>query len=77
MRTTLNIDDAVFDRVKQHARAKGVSLSKAASSLLQKAIDSPCRTYVDEQTGVTVFDPGPDAPRLSWQQVKQIIDEDY
>lgn len=53
MRTTLAIDDDVFEEVKQYAARRDVSLGRAASDLIRRGISQPSPTTV--KNGLRVF----------------------
>ena len=73
MRTTLNIDDEVFDQVKEYADARSISASKATSLLLQRALRETIPIRRDGE--FLVFSPGPDAPVITLEHALRIEDE--
>lgn len=73
MRTTLNIDDEVFDQVKDYANARSITASKATSLLLQRALRETVPVRPDGE--FFVFSPGPDAPVVTLEHALRIEDE--
>jgi hypothetical protein len=70
MRTTLSLDDDVIEIVKDYAAVKNLSLGGAVSDLVRKGIAAPLRTKV--VNGLTIFDPPPDSPVVTAQQVEAL-----
>lgn len=70
MRTTLALDDDVVEQVRQFAENRGVSMGKAASELIRRGIERPLPTHV--VNGLHVFSAPPDAPKISWERVRDL-----
>lgn len=73
MRTTMNLDDDVLRAVKSIADARHVSLGRAVSDLIRKALASPPR--IADRNGFPVFDVGPDAAPITLEDVQRDQDE--
>lgn len=71
MRTTLALDDDVLRAVKRHARSRSVSLGRAASDLLRRALSTDCPTT--SVNGLTVLDPGPRSPLVRADDVERLL----
>lgn len=56
MRTTLTIDDAVLGVVKRYAEGRSITLGKAVTDLLRRALATDCPTVT--VNGLTVLSPG-------------------
>ena len=73
MRTTLSIDDDVFEEVKRYAKARDVALGKAVSDLVRRGLRAPLRTRV--VNGFHVVDLPPDSPTVTCADVERLKDE--
>jgi hypothetical protein len=73
MRTTLSLDDDVFEEVKIYAKSRDVALGKAVSELVRRGLHAPLRTRV--VNGFHVVDLPPDSPRVSSEDVKRLLEE--
>ncbi|HEY1271696.1 MAG TPA: hypothetical protein VGF08_06910 [Terriglobales bacterium] len=67
MRTTINLDDDVFDVVRDYAESRSISLGGAVSQLVRKGLDTPTPTR--RVKGFVVFDVPADNS-LTTEQVK-------
>jgi hypothetical protein len=77
MRTTLDIDDDVLQAAKEIAATQGVSMGKAVSDLVRKAL-SPARPKVTIRNGVPLLPPrAPGSPPLTMEMVNKLRDEGY
>jgi hypothetical protein len=70
MRTTLAIDDVVFEQLKRYANSRSLSMGQAATSLIRRGLNSPLPTR--KVHGLTVFELPPDAPRVTTERVKEL-----
>jgi hypothetical protein len=70
MRTTVTLDDDAFLMAQAYATARGLWLGQAVSELIHlgTAIPMPVR----RKNGAWVFDPPPDAPRVTARQVQAL-----
>ena len=73
MRTTLKIDDEVLEQVKQYAAARSMSTGKAASYLLNQALNKPLGTRIEN--GFEVFDLPDDSPIVTLEHTLLLEDE--
>ncbi len=70
MRTTLNLDDDVFEVVKRYAESRSVSIGKAASDLVRRGVTASHPTR--KVNGLLVFDLPSDSPVVTSEQVKEL-----
>lgn len=73
MRTTLNLDDEVFQLARLYAESRSLALGKAVSELVRKGLSAPVRTRI--VNGVHVFDLPPGGRRISSERVKELESE--
>ncbi len=73
MRTTLNLDDEVFQLARSYAESRSLALGKAVSELVRKGLSAPVRTRV--VTGVHVFDWPAGGPRITSERIKELESE--
>ncbi|HEV2383540.1 MAG TPA: antitoxin [Terriglobia bacterium] len=74
MRTTLNIEDGVLEKVKAYASDRSLGLGKAVSQLVRRglAAQSATRTL----NGLQVFDLPEDSPIVSVEDVRRLGDQE-
>jgi negative regulator of replication initiation len=70
MRTTLALDDDVFEYVSRQAKLRGVSMGRAASDLLRRGLNAP--TPSEEKDGLVVFRLPADSPAVSTELVRRL-----
>jgi hypothetical protein len=70
MRTTLNLDDDVFQLVKTYAEGRSVALGKAVSEILRRGFNAPLTTR--EVNGIQVVVLPPDSPTVTTEHVKRL-----
>lgn len=73
MRTTLTLDDDVFELAARQAKLRGVSLGKAVSDLLRRGLSAT--TPVLEKDGLVVFHLPADSPKVTTDDVRRIETE--
>ena len=73
MRTTLNLDDAVLEDLKDYANSRSVPLGKAASDLLRKGLTS--KTPTRRVNGFVVFDIPAGSRKVTTELVKKLESE--
>ncbi|MBL8287016.1 MAG: hypothetical protein JNL85_03445 [Rubrivivax sp.] len=73
MRTTLTIEPDAFEKAQTFARARSLKLSQAVSELIR--LGSAPRLPLRQRNGVWVFDLPPEAPRVTAQRVRELLDE--
>jgi hypothetical protein len=72
MRTTLNLDDEVFQLARGYAESRSLALGKAVSELVRKGLRAP--TPVRMVNGLAVFDVPHDSSITS-KRVKELESE--
>jgi negative regulator of replication initiation len=70
-RTTLNLDDDVFQMARSYANSRSLSLGKAVSELLRRGLRVSMHTRT--VNGVQVVDLPPDSPRIITRRVKELL----
>lgn len=74
MRTTLHLDDDIYETARAVAAAEGASLGKVVSRLARRGLQpAPSRTA---RRGFPVFDPGAGAAPITPDLVRRALDED-
>jgi hypothetical protein len=73
MRTTLQLDDDVFDLVRRLANSRRVSLGRAVSDLVRKGLTTQARVRTEK--GLVVFDLPADSPLVNMERVKRLENE--
>lgn len=73
MRTTISLDDDVFQVVKNYAEARSVAMGKALSELVRRGLDAPVKTRV--VNGLVVFDVPEGSERITSERVKELAEE--
>lgn len=75
MRTTVSLDDDVFDMVKRYAEARSMALGKALSELARRGAEAPVKTR--KVNGLVVFDLPEDTERVTTEHVKKLEAESW
>ena len=78
MRTTLDIDEAVLEAVKELARRQRTSAGAVASELIRRALTQPVAAGVSESHGHYGFRPfpaGTEDARVTNEQVNRLRDD--
>jgi CTP:molybdopterin cytidylyltransferase MocA len=70
MRTTLTLDDDIFELVARQAKLRGVSLGKTVSDLLRKGLNAS--TPAQDKDGLVVFHLPADSPQVTTDEVRRI-----
>jgi len=70
MRTTLSLDDDVFQVVKAYAENRSLAMGKAVSELLRRGLSAPAKTRV--VNGLVVFDVPADSETVTSELVKRL-----
>ena len=70
MRTTLTLDDDIFELAARQAKLRGVSLGKAVSDLLRKGLNAS--TPAQDKDGLVVFHLPADSPKVTTDDVRRI-----
>lgn len=70
MRTTLTLDDDVFELAAREAKLRGVSLGRTVSDLVRKGMNAATPARAKE--GLLVFDLPADSPKVTTDDVRRI-----
>jgi hypothetical protein len=70
VRTTLSLDDDVFQVVKNYAENRSLAMGKAVSELVRRGLSAPVKTRV--VNGLVVFDVPRDSEAVTSELVKQL-----
>jgi hypothetical protein len=70
MRTTLSLDDDVFQVVKTYAENRSLAMGKALSELVRRGLSAPVKTRV--VNGLVVFDVPEDSAAVTSELVKRL-----
>jgi hypothetical protein len=74
MRTTLNIDDDVFEMLKSYAETRSVALGKAASELVRRGLTAPVETRMVNGFCTVVL---PESrPKITSEHVKRLLEDE-
>jgi hypothetical protein len=73
VRTTLTLDDEVFELAARQAKARGLSLGKTISHLARRGLQAP--TPARKEGGLVVFDLPADSPKVSTEDVRRLESE--
>ena len=73
MRTTIAIDDDVFELVSRQAKLRGLSLGKTMSDLVRRGLSAP--TPSRDEGGLVVFHLPSDSPTVTTEEVRRIESE--
>jgi hypothetical protein len=74
MRTTLRLDDDVFELVKSYADNRSLAMGEAVSELVRRGLSAPVPTRV--VNGLVVFDVPADGDRVTTALVKRLEAEE-
>jgi hypothetical protein len=70
MRTTLTLDDDVYELVRHYAEGRSQPMGKAVSELVRRGLAAPLRTKL--VNGFHVVDLPADSPPVTTEHVKRI-----
>jgi hypothetical protein len=73
VRTTLTLDDDVFEAVTLQAKARGVSLGRTVSDLVRRGLNAPTASI--EKGGLVVFKLPDDSPAVTPDDVRRLESE--
>lgn len=74
MRTTITVDDDVFEAAQAQARASGKKLGEVISQLARRGLRASADTAI--KNGLPVFKVPPGAPVIPSSRAKELLDED-
>jgi hypothetical protein len=70
MRTTISLDDDVFEVIKTYAENRSLAMGKAVSELVRRGLSAPVKTRV--VNGLVVFDVPEGSEPVTSEFVKQL-----
>ena len=70
MRTTMALDDDLFDLVRRQAKLRGLSVGKTVSDLVRRGLAAP--TPSQNKGGLVVFQLPADSPTVTTEDVRRI-----
>lgn len=73
MRTTVTLDDDIFDLAARQAKARGQSLGKTISDLVRRGLRAPTPSL--DKNGLVVFHLPADSPKVTTEDVRRIETE--
>jgi hypothetical protein len=76
MRTTIMVDDDVFDAAMQISRTSGVRIGKVISDLARRGLKPVAEVQVVQKGRFPVFAVGPDTPMMDAELVQRVLDEE-
>jgi hypothetical protein len=74
VRTTLSLDDDVFQLVKGYAENRSLAMGKAVSELVRRGLSAPVKTRV--VNGLVVFDVPENSAPVTSELVKRLEAEE-
>jgi hypothetical protein len=74
MRTTLTVDDDIFEAAQAQARASGKKLGEVISQLARRGLRASADTA--SKNGLPVFQVPGNAPVIPNSRAKELLDED-
>ncbi|MCS6952919.1 MAG: hypothetical protein RMK57_07965 [Bryobacterales bacterium] len=75
MRTTLTLDDDVYEALVHLAKVSGRRLSEVASETLRRGL-RPQRPRLKKGRRFPVFEVPPDAPLIPASRIQRVLDEE-
>jgi hypothetical protein len=72
VRTTVNLDDDVFEIDKEYAANQSLAIGKALSELVRRGIAAPAKTRI--VNGLTVFDLPGAGEKVTSAKVKKLLE---
>ena len=70
MRTTLALDDDVFELAARQAKLRGLSLGKTVSDLVRRGLSAP--TPSQDKRGLVVFQLPTDSPKVTTEEIRRL-----
>ena len=74
MRTTLHLDDDVFELLKDYAENRSVGLGKAASELVRRGLEAPVQTRMVNGFHAVVLPEK--SSRVTSEKIKQLLEDE-
>jgi len=76
MRTTVTLDDDVFEAAKAQADASGKRLGEVLSQLARRGLHASAQASNRKRNGLPVFDVPPNADIIPTSRAKELLAED-
>jgi hypothetical protein len=76
MRTTLTLDDDVYEVALQFSQSSGARLGKVVSQLIRRGLKPPALTKGAKSRRFPVFDVAPGTPMMSLSRIQRFIDDE-
>jgi hypothetical protein len=70
VRTTITLDDDIFQLAARQAKLRGVSLGKTISDLARRGLSAPASAR--NERGLLVFQLPADSPKVTTEQVRRL-----
>lgn len=74
MRTTVQLDDDIYEAARSLADAEAISLGKALSALARKGLSG--QVSIRRKGGIPVFEVSKTAPPLTLERVRAALDDE-
>jgi hypothetical protein len=76
MRTTLTLDDDVYEAALQYSKSSGEGLGKIVSKLARRGLQPSAPVRKSKSRRFPVFDVAPGAPMMSLSQIQRFLNEE-
>jgi hypothetical protein len=76
MRTTLTLDDDVYETALQLSKSSGEGLGKVVSTLARRGLTPRAASKRHKSRRFPVFDVAPGTPMMSLSRIQRFIDEE-
>jgi hypothetical protein len=76
MRTTLTLDDDVYEAALQFSKSSGEGLGKVVSKLVRRGLQPTPPAKKSKNQRFPVFDVAPGTPMMSLSKIQRFIDEE-
>jgi hypothetical protein len=76
VRTTVTLDDDVYEAALHLSRVSGEGLGKTLSTLVRRALTPPAAPKKRKSQRFPTFDVPPNAPVIPASRIQRVIDED-
>ena len=76
MRTTITLDDDVFESAQAQARASGKRLGEVISALARRGLQAPAAGVASKKSGLPTFAASKDSPVIPSDRAAKLLAED-
>lgn len=76
MRTTIIVEDDVYDAAMQISRTSGARIGKVISDLARRGLKPVPEVQIIQKGRFPAFSAGPDAPMMDTELVQRVLDEE-